>query len=56
MTTQFDIAIVGGGMAGASLAVALEGLGVRTALIEAVPYVIGDIAPSSALKKRGMLG
>ena len=38
MTTQFDIAIVGGGMAGASLAVALEGLGVRTALIEAVPY------------------
>ena len=38
MTAQFDIAIVGGGMAGASLAVALEGLGVRTALIEAVPY------------------
>ena len=38
MSTQFDIAIVGGGMAGASLAVALEGLGVRTALIEAVPY------------------
>jgi 2-octaprenyl-6-methoxyphenol hydroxylase len=38
VTTQFDIAIVGGGMAGASLAVALEGLGVRTALIEAVPY------------------
>jgi 2-octaprenyl-6-methoxyphenol hydroxylase len=35
---QFDIAIVGGGMAGASLAVALEGLGMRTALIEAVPY------------------
>jgi 2-octaprenyl-6-methoxyphenol hydroxylase len=38
VTAQFDIAIVGGGMAGASLAVALEGLGVRTALIEAVPY------------------
>jgi 2-octaprenyl-6-methoxyphenol hydroxylase len=38
VTTQFDIAIVGGGMAGASLAVALEGLGVRTALIETVPY------------------
>jgi 2-octaprenyl-6-methoxyphenol hydroxylase len=34
----FDIAIAGGGMVGASLAVALEGLGVRTALIEAVPY------------------
>jgi 2-octaprenyl-6-methoxyphenol hydroxylase len=34
----YDIAIVGGGMVGASLAVALEGLGVRTALIEAVPH------------------
>src|ERR1700726_1749160 len=30
--------MVGGGMVGASLAVALEGLGVRIALIEAVPY------------------
>jgi 2-octaprenyl-6-methoxyphenol hydroxylase len=35
---MFDIAIVGGGMVGASLAVALEGLGVRMALIEAVPH------------------
>jgi 2-octaprenyl-6-methoxyphenol hydroxylase len=35
---SYDIAIVGGGMVGASLAVALEGLGVRTALIEAVPH------------------
>jgi 2-octaprenyl-6-methoxyphenol hydroxylase len=34
----FDIAIVGGGMVGASLAVALQGLGVSTALIEAIPY------------------
>jgi len=34
----FDIAIAGGGMVGASLAVALAGLKVRTALIEAVPY------------------
>jgi 2-octaprenyl-6-methoxyphenol hydroxylase len=34
----YDIAIVGGGMVGASLAVALEGLGVRIALIEAVPH------------------
>jgi 2-octaprenyl-6-methoxyphenol hydroxylase len=33
-----DIAIVGGGMVGASLAVALGGLGVRIALIEAVPH------------------
>jgi 2-octaprenyl-6-methoxyphenol hydroxylase len=37
-TTRFDVAIVGGGMVGASLAVALEGVGVRSALIEAVPY------------------
>jgi 2-octaprenyl-6-methoxyphenol hydroxylase len=36
--SSFDIAIVGGGMVGASLAVALKGIGVSTALIEAVPY------------------
>ncbi len=34
----YDIVIVGGGMVGASLAVALDGVGVRTALIEAVPH------------------
>lgn len=38
MTTSFDIAIVGGGMVGASLAAALNGLGVQVALIEAVPH------------------
>ena len=38
MSEPFDIAVVGGGMVGASLAVALEGLGVRTALIEAVAH------------------
>jgi 2-octaprenyl-6-methoxyphenol hydroxylase len=38
LSDSYDIAIVGGGMVGASLAVALEGLGVRTALIEAVPH------------------
>ena len=38
MTESFDIAIVGGGMVGASLAVALENVGVSTALIEAVPH------------------
>jgi 2-octaprenyl-6-methoxyphenol hydroxylase len=37
-SAPYDIAIVGGGMVGASLAVALEGVGVRTALIEAVPH------------------
>ena len=35
---SFDVAIVGGGMVGASLAVALENLGITTALIEAVPH------------------
>lgn len=35
---RFDVAIVGGGMVGASLAVALENLEVRTALIEAIPH------------------
>jgi 2-octaprenyl-6-methoxyphenol hydroxylase len=38
MSETFDIAIVGGGMVGASFAVALQGLGVRAALIEAVPH------------------
>jgi 2-octaprenyl-6-methoxyphenol hydroxylase len=38
VTDASDIAIVGGGMVGASLAVALQGLGVRAALIEAVPH------------------
>jgi 2-octaprenyl-6-methoxyphenol hydroxylase len=38
VSETFDVAIVGGGMVGASLAVALEGLGVRIALIEAVPH------------------
>ena len=33
---SFDIAIVGGGMVGASLATALAPLGLRVALIEAV--------------------
>ncbi len=35
---SFDIVIVGGGMVGASLAVALAPLGLKVALIEAIPY------------------
>jgi 2-octaprenyl-6-methoxyphenol hydroxylase len=38
MSELFDVAIVGGGMVGASLAVALRGLNLRVALIEAVAY------------------
>jgi len=38
MKDMFDIAIVGGGMVGASLAVALGELGLRIALIEAIPH------------------
>jgi 2-octaprenyl-6-methoxyphenol hydroxylase len=38
MTQTFDIAIVGGGMVGASLAVALAPLGLKVALIEAVAH------------------
>jgi 2-octaprenyl-6-methoxyphenol hydroxylase len=35
---NFDVAIVGGGMVGASLAAAIAPLGLRTALIEAIPH------------------
>jgi len=38
MNTDFDLVIVGGGMAGASLALALSQQPLRIALIEAVPY------------------
>ncbi len=38
MTEAVDVAIVGGGMVGASLAVALRSAGLRVALIEAVPH------------------
>lgn len=38
MKSPYDLAIVGGGMVGASLAAALDGLGVSIALIEAVPH------------------
>jgi 2-octaprenyl-6-methoxyphenol hydroxylase len=38
MTQAVDIAIVGGGMVGASLAAALAPLGLKVALVEAVPY------------------
>jgi 2-octaprenyl-6-methoxyphenol hydroxylase len=34
----FDVAVVGGGMVGASLAVALAPLGLKVALVEAVPH------------------
>ena len=38
MTTDYDILIIGGGMVGASLARAVDGLGLKTAIIEAFPY------------------
>lgn len=38
MSELFDVAIVGGGMVGASLAVALGGSGLRIAVVEAVPH------------------
>jgi 2-octaprenyl-6-methoxyphenol hydroxylase len=44
-TQAFDIAIAGGGMVGASLAVALAPLGLKIALIEAVPH--GDASQPS---------
>lgn len=38
---EHDILVVGGGMAGAALAIALDGLGLRIALIEASPFHAG---------------
>jgi 2-octaprenyl-6-methoxyphenol hydroxylase len=38
MTELFDITIVGGGMVGASLAVALAPLGLKVALVETIPH------------------
>jgi 2-octaprenyl-6-methoxyphenol hydroxylase len=45
MKQKFDVAIVGGGMVGASLAVALQPLGLKLALIESVPFQ-SDAQPS----------
>src|SRR5438046_3486672 len=38
---EVDVAIVGGGMVGASLAAALWGTGVRVLLVESVPFGTG---------------
>ncbi len=39
---EVDVTIVGGGMVGASLAVALRGTGVRVLLVESVPFDAGN--------------
>ncbi len=43
MKQHYDIIIVGGGMAGASLAIALSGHGLRIALIEAAPLRVDTV-------------
>ncbi|MGA9422362.1 MAG: FAD-dependent monooxygenase, partial [Rhodanobacteraceae bacterium] len=41
MNDTLDVIIVGGGLVGASLAIALDGSGLRVALAEAVPARVG---------------
>ncbi|BAO43086.1 2-octaprenyl-6-methoxyphenyl hydroxylase [Thiolapillus brandeum] len=45
MNRQYDILIIGGGMAGASLAIALSGHGLRLGLVEAAPLEV-DAVPN----------
>ncbi len=43
MSQRFDVIIVGGGMAGASLAIALSGHGLKLALVEAAPLEVRSV-------------
>jgi 2-octaprenyl-6-methoxyphenol hydroxylase len=45
MKAEHDVLIIGGGLVGASLAIALDGAGLRVALVEAAPLRV-DLQPS----------
>lgn len=51
MKTDYDIAVVGGGLTGVTLACALSGTGLRIALIEAVAF---DAPPDANMKARNI--
>jgi 2-octaprenyl-6-methoxyphenol hydroxylase len=42
MTSDYDLLIIGGGLVGASLACALDGLGLRIGLVEAAPLTVSQ--------------
>ena len=42
-STQVDVAIVGGGLVGASLALALSGTGISTMLVEGIDTLPGRV-------------
>ena len=55
MRMQFDVAIIGGGLVGLSLARALGGSGLSVALVERTPAPLLDAPPPGKAGKRWVI-